>query len=228
MALRHPLALLLLAVAAVAWAITVAQGLQGMPMAIDVGIPVFMGLWAAMMMAMMLPSAIPMVLAFVRFQGSWRALAFVSGYIFLWAAFGLVALAYLVWPIPSVFPLGYVFLVSGGVLVAAGLFQFTLAKDRCLTACRGPMEFILTHARSGRLGPLIMGLDHGLYCLGCCWALMVALIVVGSMSLPWVGLLSLAILAEKVGPRETIVVRGIGVLLVFLGILLALRFVALA
>jgi predicted metal-binding membrane protein len=218
----------LLAIAAVAWAVTLVQGLQGMPMVTDVGVPIFMALWTAMMVAMMLPAALTMVLAFTRFQGAWRSLAFVGGYLLLWAAFGLGALAYARWPLPSLVSVRYISPVSGIVLGAAGLYQFSLPKDRCLTACRGPMEFLMTHARSGRLGALVMGLDHGLYCLGCCWAFMVALVVVGSMALPWVGLLALAIFAEKVGPGWAPVSKGIGVLFVVLGIVLALGFISFA
>jgi len=108
---------------------------------------------------------------------------------------------------------------SAVTLVAAGLWQVTRTKEVCLTHCTSPMSFVLHHWRSGRAGAIRMGVRHSSYCIGCCWLFMLVLFVSGSMSLLWMGGLSVVIFAEKLGVRTTLFSRAIGVLLVALGAL---------
>jgi predicted metal-binding membrane protein len=114
-------------------------------------------------------------------------------------------------------------LLAGGLLVAAGVFQWTPLKRACLAACRSPLSFLMTGWREGRGGALRMGVRHGLYCLGCCWALMALLFVAGVMNLLWVALIAVAVLVEKVVPAGDLVGRVMGVILVAAGVLLAAR-----
>jgi predicted metal-binding membrane protein len=114
--------------------------------------------------------------------------------------------------------MGRVAPATGGVLlVAAGIFQWTPLKRTCLDHCRSPLTFLTQNWRDGALGAAAMGLHHGAYCLGCCWLLMALLFVLGVMNLPWVALLTVVVLAEKLLPRGEILSRGLGVLLVIWG-----------
>ena len=108
------------------------------------------------------------------------------------------------------------------VLVVAGLWQLTRTKEVCLTSCTSPMSFIMRHWRSGSIGAMRMGFRHSLYCIGCCWLFMLVLFVSGAMSLVWMGGLSIAILAEKLGVRTAFLSRMIGLVLLGLGALVAL------
>src|SRR5437870_1271710 len=108
---------------------------------------------------------------------------------------------------------------SAVTLVTAGVWQVTRTKEVCLTHCTSPMSFVLHHWRSGRIGAIRMGFRHSLYCIGCCWLFMLVLFISGSMSLLWMGGLSVVIFAEKLGVRTTLFSRVIGVLLVALGAL---------
>ena len=113
--------------------------------------------------------------------------------------------------------------LAGGLLVAAGLFQWTPLKRACLAACRSPLSFLMNGWREGAGGALVMGLRHGSYCLGCCWALMALLFVAGVMNVLWVALLAAIVLVEKVVPRGDLVGRLAGVALVAAGVLLMAR-----
>ena len=108
---------------------------------------------------------------------------------------------------------------SAVTLVTAGVWQVTRTKEVCLTHCTSPMSFVLHHWRSGRIGAIRMGFRHSLYCIGCCWLFMLVLFISGSMSLLWMGGLSVVIFAEKLGVRTILFSRVIGVLLVALGAL---------
>ncbi len=193
----------------------------------------FFALLVVMMVAMMLPSALPMVLSYAGFTRLEAGrptkptdlagtTLFASAYFLVWGAFcvgallGLVALG-VMGPLlgPSIF-------VPAGVLLAAGLYQTTRTKDLCLTHCHSPMGFVLGHWRAGRVGALRMGLLHAMYCVGCCWLFMLVLFVTGAMSLVWMSALSVAIFAEKLGPKQLLISRAIGLLLVVLGGVLAL------
>jgi predicted metal-binding membrane protein len=113
--------------------------------------------------------------------------------------------------------------VAGSILIAAGLYQLTPLKSACLTRCQSPLGFLMSNWRDGNKGALQLGLRHGVYCLGCCWALMCVLFVVGVMNLAWVAALTAFVLLEKLGPAGTRIARVGGVLLAGLGVVLLVR-----
>ena len=190
----------------------------------------FFVLLVVMMVAMMLPSALPMIVAYrgmTRLEAGratkpadYAATAlFIAPYFLVWGAFGvaaLLALSALGLMGAMTSPLAF---ASAVTLVAAGLWQVTRTKEVCLTQCTSPMSFVLHHWRSGRIGAAWMGFRHSLYCIGCCWLFMLVLFVSGSMSLLWMGGLSVVIFAEKLGVRTGLFSRVIGVLLVAFGAL---------
>jgi predicted metal-binding membrane protein len=172
-------------------------------------------MWAIMMAAMMLPSATPMVRAFSRsahgqsgYSVPSLTSAFVGGYLAVWTLFsavitlaqwGLLELR-LVTPMME----SASSWLSGGLLLAAGVFQFTEFKHSCLNKCRTPMGFLMTEWRPGLSGAFTMGLRHGAYCTGCCAMLMLLLFVLGVMNLVWIIVLTLIVLAEKLLPAERV------------------------
>ena len=176
----------------------------------------FVMLWTVMMAAMMLPSAAPMIALFAAKQArSGRDVAiptwiFVAGYILVWAAVGV--LVYVLVQAASDAATGLVPaerarwapLALGATMLAAGLYQFTSLKRICLRHCRSPFGFVLRYWRDGKWGALRMGLQHGAYCVGCCWALFAVLTAAGVMSLAWMLLLTLLIFIEKVLPQSRI------------------------
>ncbi len=166
-------------------------------------------MWAVMMTAMMLPSAAPMILLYAtiahrrRAQGNTVAGAgvFALGYVAVWAAFSLTATT-LQWGLDAAALLSPAMATTsvaaaGVVLAAAGVYQWTPLKQACLRQCQSPLEFILGNWREGARGALTMGLRHGLFCLGCCWLLMLMLFVGGVMNLFWIAGLALFIMLEK-------------------------------
>ena len=185
-------------------------------------------MWAVMMAAMMLPSAVPMVLTYDRLdRGSPQgqvgsAGLFVVGYVVVWSAFAFAAagLQWILQTMALVDGMGEATQrgLAGLLLIGAGAFQFSPVKRRSLGACRTPMGFLTTSWRDGRSGAFGMGLHHGSLCLRCCWALMILLFVLGVMNLFWVALLAIFVLAEKVSRRgEAISVIG-GVVMIVWGI----------
>jgi predicted metal-binding membrane protein len=175
-------------------------------------------MWAVMMGAMMLPSTLPMVLAYRRISASrgrpQDGLIFVAGYLVVWCGFSLAATA-LQWGLQGLGLLtGMLVLknvtVAGLVLIVAGLSQWTPLKARCLTTCRTPIGFFATEWRAGRLGAFRMGLRHGALCVGCCWSLMALLFVFGVMNLTAIGLLACVVAAEKLLPRGDLLARIAG------------------
>lgn len=207
---RTALGASLLAVALLAWIVAVARmrGMAGAPGA-DLGtLGWFTGIWVTMMAAMMLPSALPTVLAVSNVRSSADAWVFVLGYLLVWSACGLVA--YAVYR-------GVPHWAAGGTLLAAGVYQLTPLKAACLRHCRSPLHF-LVRGRRGPLGALRMGLEHAAYCVGCCAGLMAALFALGVMSLFWMAVAAAAILAEKVLPRGEALARLMSPALVALGI----------
>ena len=175
-------------------------------------------MWSVMMAGMMIPSAAPMILtyaALTRRRSPGRAmygrtLLFLSGYLLAWTLFSLLA-AVAQWGLyQSSFYDPEQQLVApwlgGAVLLLAGVFQLTPAKNACLTECRSPIGFFLNEWREGARGALMMGLKHGLVCIGCCWALMALLFVVGVMNLLWVAVISALVLLEKLLPWKRAVV----------------------
>ena len=185
-------------------------------------------MWLAMMIAMMSASAAPVLLLFsattsaTERRGVPVVLVFGAGYLAIWAAFSLAATlaqwalydAALLSPSMRVSDT----LVSGGVLAAAGLYQLTPVKAACLRHCRSPLGFLMAGWRHGIGGAFRMGAGHGLYCLGCCWALMAVLFVVGVMNLVWVAVLGGVVLLEKAGPAGMIAARVAGAVLLMAGV----------
>jgi predicted metal-binding membrane protein len=186
-------------------------------------------MWAVMMVAMMVPSASPMILAFAGMNRTRRerslpyvpTSAFVAGYIVAWTGFSL--LATVTQEILHSTALLSSMLVStsavfGGVLLlAAGVFQWTPLKNACLRQCRTPLGFLLTEWSDGARGAFQMGLRHGAYCIGCCWLLMALLFVAGVMNLWWVAAIAAIVLIEKLTPAGPLFARATGVLLSLCG-----------
>lgn len=182
-------------------------------------------MWAVMMVAMMLPSATPMILTFLtvnrRRDTSDRPLVpvafFVLGYLVVWTAFSAAAtlaqwgLHYAALLSPAMAATSPI--LSGGLLIAAGVFQLTPLKRACLKHCRSPLSFLIGEWRSGRVGAFVMGLRHGAWCLGCCWILMALLFVAGVMNLLWVAAIALFVMAEKILARGELLGRVTGVAL---------------
>ena len=204
----------LLTLSALAWWYTVGQahGMTGMvqgfahvgtAMPFDMSIGFFMAMWILMMVAMMFPTIAPIVLLHrmvLRRRGAsvGESAVFASGYLVIWSLVGLVPLGVLVGFRHLSGGSTWVARVAGVVLVAAGVYQFTPWKDTCLRACRTPLNFLMTHDFGrGPLGTFRVGVAHGLYCLGCCWALMAVLFVVGLMNLAWMAGIAVVFLAEK-------------------------------
>ena len=225
----------LLALAAVSWWNTVGQShdmssmVQGIAqvgrdMPFDMSVGLFMTMWIAMMVAMMFPTIAPIVLLHRmvvqrRGEGPVPTAAFVGGYLIVWSVIGLLPLAALVGFRHVANESAWVARAGGGVLVIAGLYQFTAWKLACLKACRSPLSFLMTHDfGSGPAGALRVGLSHGLYCLGCCWALMAVLFVVGLMNLAWMAAIAVVFLAEKNWRHGVGLTQIVGVGLVVLGL----------
>jgi predicted metal-binding membrane protein len=182
-------------------------------------------MWAVMMAAMMLPTAMPMASVFAslnRHRGqAGRTVAFVAGYLALWTAFAAAATA-VQWVLqargllsPMIVSMSPV--LSAALLVIAGVFQFTPLKQACLRACRAPLGFLLTDWRDGLWGAARMGIRHGLYCLGCCWALMALLFVGGVMNLMWIAALTLLVAIEKLAPKGDMLAKALGALMIGAG-----------
>lgn len=199
-------------------------------------LPLFL-MWAVMMVAMMLPSAAPMILTFAAVARNRRRLerpyvpvaVFVSGYVAIWCAFSVAAavgqrvLHRQALLSPTMVSASA--MLGGALLVCAGIFQFTRLKHTCLRHCRAPLEFILTRWREGRRGAFQMGMEHGAFCLGCCWALMCLLFVLGVMNILWIAALTILVALEKILPRGRWVSATCGLALIAWGMwLLGLRF----
>ncbi len=238
---QWPVLCALLLLSGLAWAATIYQagsmgwGLvtcsmtMGTSFSIQSGL-LYVALWGVMMVAMMFPAIAPMVglcrtIARRRreqglpFTPAW---VFASGYVVLWTLTGSVAYAadLAIQSLPRTFPLVQIYgnVIAGGTLVAAGLYQLTPLKDRCLSQCRSPLGFLLTSWRDGPFGAFRMGLHHGAYCFGCCWSLMAVLFVVGTMNLVWMGLLAIIIVLEKLVPYGVTVGKVTGLSLIGFGL----------
>ncbi len=169
-------------------------------------------MWLAMMVAMMLPPVLPWIWVFAaatkgqsHIAPAWgRTLIFASGYFFLWSAYSLmaaaaqVALAQLALLEPATLRVGTT--AAGALLVTAGAVQFTPLKRVCLKHCRSPLGFFLTRWQDGHAGAFSMGFRHGLFCLGCCWALMALSFALGTMNLIWMAVITLVLCVEKIAP----------------------------
>jgi predicted metal-binding membrane protein len=189
-------------------------------------------MWWIMMIAMMTPSATPMILLYARVHRHAHkdkpdssvapTFSFALGYLIAWAAFSLVATlmqwglewagllhAMKMWSVSPLF--------SGSLLVVAGLYQLSPLKNVCLDHCRSPIHFLSQEFRPGPLGALRMGWKHGLFCIGCCWFLMALLFAGGIMNLVWIAGLAIFVLVEKVAPAGQWIARGAGAMMIAAG-----------
>jgi predicted metal-binding membrane protein len=187
-------------------------------------------MWAVMMVGMMAATAAPVLLLFAAMHAGrdehgvrLAVLMFGLGYITAWVGFSAGA-ALAQWALHEAAMLSPAMVASspmlaGGILIAAGAYQLTPFKGACLRQCRSPLGFLMTNWRDGTKGALEMGWRHGVYCLGCCWALMCVLFVVGVMNLAWVAALTAFVLIEKIGPAGALVARIAGAMMIIVGIL---------
>ena len=190
-------------------------------------------MWWIMMIAMMTPSAAPVILLYARAYryeqksgkigaGVAPTQSFLWGYLVSWMAFSAAATclqwgleraglvhAMLMWSIDTVF--------SAGLLIAAGLYQFSSLKNACLAQCRSPAQFLAENFRSGVSGAFGMGFKHGLFCLGCCWAMMALLFVGGAMNLVWIAGLTILVLIEKVSRAGRTIGHAAGIVMIAAG-----------
>ncbi|HEX9235732.1 MAG TPA: DUF2182 domain-containing protein, partial [Actinomycetota bacterium] len=222
--------------AALAWVITLRQahGMGVGPGPMGMALPLFLGMWVAMMTAMMFPSVAPVAILWVRAitrradstpqQRAFRLSAFLSGYLVAWTAYGLaafVALAgteHLVAASPDVAKW-----LGVGLFAAAGIYQFTPLKAVCLRHCRSPMMAFLSYANfKGRARDFRVGAHHGAYCVGCCWGLMIVLVAVGVMNVAAMAALAAVILLEKLSPRGETLERLFGLALIALAVVAAI------
>ena len=226
----------LVVLAGAAWVLTAERmtGMDAGPGTDLDGLGWFVGIWVTMMVAMMVPSLAPIVFGYARIEEGRRGrgrialtgatAVFVAGYLLAWATAGL--LGYMT--VEGVRELDPGFLawdelgpyVAGAVILGAALYQLSPLKDRCLRRCRSP-AMLLQHSRPGAVGALRMGFEHGGFCIGCCWALMAALVAVGVMNVAWMVIIAALIAAEKLLPWRAIANRGIAALLVVLAIAIA-------
>jgi predicted metal-binding membrane protein len=184
-------------------------------------------MWGVMMAAMMLPSAWPMLRTFaalsLRSGQAARGGAFAGAYLLVWLAFSGAAAAAqwalqrLGWTDPMAASRSA--WLSGLLLGIAGAYQFTPLKKLCLTRCRSPLGFVLGEWRAGWSGAFVMGVRHGLFCVGCCWALMAVLFVGGVMNLAWIAALALAVAVEKLVRGGPLVGAALGAALIVGGVL---------
>lgn len=189
-------------------------------------------MWLVMMTAMMLPSAAPVILLYSAIARSGTAAGpagpslFALGYLAAWGCLSLVAvlaqflLEWIAFLSPMMASTNIYF--SGALLIAAGAYQFTSLKRSCLRSCRSPLEFLMSHWRSGAAGAFSMGARHGVYCVGCCWALMLLLFVGGVMNFMWIAALAVFVLIEKLTPAGQAIGRIAGAALIIIGVALLL------
>ena len=192
------------------------SGMAGMAMAIEplsaaYLLPAF-AMWAIMMVAMMVPSAAPMILLHARIDKAKtkrgrtiHSLLFVLAYLLVWAGFAAVAATAqaLLVRTGAISAMGLAIgerAVASGMLLLAAVYELTATKRLCLDKCQSPLLFILRHWKPGAAGAFRLGIAHGLFCLGCCWALMLLLFVGGVMNLAWVALIGIVVLGEKLAP----------------------------
>lgn len=186
-------------------------------------------MWSVMMVGMMTPSAAPVILLYAGaqrgrgVQSASPVTLFGAGYLLVWVGFSAVA-ALAQWGLHEAAMLSPAMSVASRrigavILIAAGVYQWTPFKGACLTHCRTPLGFLMSHWRDGAPGAMGMGLTHGAYCLGCCWALMLVLFVVGVMNLAWVAALTIFVLVEKIGPAGAVIARVAGVAMIAAGAL---------
>jgi predicted metal-binding membrane protein len=233
-AIQLGLIILLVALAAVGWVVTDERmaGMDAGPGTDPGALGFYVTAWVVMMAAMMFPSIWPMVVMQIRMQAGKRergeqatggtTTLFVGGYLVTWTAAGLLFYALLEtgraldldalsWDRGGPY-------LAGAVILAAAVYQLTPLKEACLNKCRSPLMFLLTAWRPGRAGAMRMGIEHGAWCVGCCWALMAALFALGVMSVGWMVFVAALIAAEKLLPWKALASRGNALLLLVLGV----------
>jgi predicted metal-binding membrane protein len=217
---RNVILALLLVLAAASWALLIWQSAmmnnQAMGLTMGMGAVLFLSIWVVMMVAMMFPTAAPMILMFARVQRDKRqngrafvpTWVFVSAYLLIWTLFGVLAYVGAVWAERLGQQVPWLMVnaarIGGSLFVLAGLYQLSPLKHSCLAKCRTPLDFIFSSWRDGYWGSFRMGLEHGVYCLGCCWLLFVIFFPLGMMNVAAMAVVTLLIFAEKslpVGPR---------------------------
>ena len=196
--------------------------------------PLFV-MWSVMMVAMMLPSVTATALLFSKINRTRReqnnpfvpTWIFLCGYLLVWTGFSFfVSILQLYLQTKSLLSREMILThssVAGIVLLCAGIFQFTPLKTACLSHCRSPFQFLMTQWQEGKMGAFLMGVRHGIFCTGCCWALMLLLFVLGVMNLLWIAVLSIFVLLEKMFPKKIRIHWGWGILLIGWGILILCR-----
>jgi predicted metal-binding membrane protein len=217
---------------ALAWAVAIAAHAGGLAAAVhhdallaggppfSLALLGFLLAWQVMIAAMMLPSSLPLIRLFARASAGQprpgAAMAgFLGGYALVWSAFGALALTFDLAVHQGVESIGWLheheWLIGGSVLAVAGGFQFTKLKDACLESCRRPGQFMLRHYRRGAGGGFRLGVRHGAFCVGCCWALMLVMFAAGVASLVWMALLTALMVHEKTRPagRRVVPVTGL-------------------
>jgi predicted metal-binding membrane protein len=225
-----PAWLALTSLAVLAWFVTVRQasGMGIAPGTMGLALPAFLALWVAMMTAMMFPSVAPIAIMWSRtiharstgVQRTWRIATFVTGYLLAWAAYGALAFAALLATeqLVEASPEAAKWL-GVGIFTLAGLYQLTPIKDACLRHCRSPMMAFLHYASfSGHLRDLRVGAHHGLYCVGCCWGLMVVLLAVGVMNIAAMAALAAVIFLEKLWSRGELLTRVVGAVFITIAV----------
>lgn len=198
------------------WSAHAMLGMNGAPGVALGSLGWFLWFWMAMMAAMMLPSAWPMLLAHARMsfattsnrrQGALACTLFVLGYLFAWTAYGLVA--YFLYSAVAALQLDWLAWdrygpqAAGLAVISVGLYQLTPLKKSCLKHCLTPSSFIINYWRPGAVGAFRMGAAHGMWCVGCCAGLMLLLFVLGIMSLVWMAIVTLLVFAEKIVPSRS-------------------------
>jgi predicted metal-binding membrane protein len=230
---RNVILALLLAIAAAAWAVLVwermSMGIVMNTPTMGMRAPLFLAVWIVMMVAMMFPAAAPMILTFHRVQAGKRAHGetfvatwiFVAAYLSVWSLSGVIAYAGALAAEAVAAHAGMsgatAARIGGVLLMAAGVYQLSPLKNVCLAKCRTPLTFILTSWRDGRTGAIRMGLDHGLFCLGCCWLLFLVLFPLGIMNVAAMALVTLLVFAEKTLPAGDRMAKWIGITLMLFG-----------
>jgi predicted metal-binding membrane protein len=237
----------LLVLSAIGWGLVVWQsgsghsmsmsmhgGHMGLDLTAGMAAPLFLGMWVAMMVAMMFPAAAPMILFFDRVERGKRDAGrsyvptayFVGAYLAVWTVFGVLAFALATLVDNLAADASWLSdewaRLAGVLLIAAGLYQLTPLKDVCLSKCRSPMSFLMTSWRDGKVGAVQMGLLHGAYCLGCCWLLFVILLPLGVMNVAAMVVIALFVFGEKVLPVGSRLARTGAVVLVVLGVVVTL------
>ncbi|CDX35473.1 conserved membrane hypothetical protein [Mesorhizobium sp. SOD10] len=232
---RNIVLALLIAAAAAAWALLVRpqtgmdadMGMYSPTMGLTAAL--FLAVWLIMMIAMMFPAAAPMILTFHEVQSGKRGRGqafvstwvFVAGYMLVWTATGVLAFAGAAGAEMLAAHLGLsattAARIGGALLMVAGAYQLSPLKDLCLAKCRTPIGFILTSWRDGQWGAVRMGLEHGLFCLGCCWLLFLALFPLGIMNVAAMAVVTLLVFAEKTLPYGERIAKVSGVALLLYG-----------